>query len=277
MGRVRLLVVCLVMCAVGAGAYAGLAVAVGSPRSARSGVRSRSRRVSHPRLRSRGVHRKSRRGRHRRLVGGRHARVAYVGPIGGSLGGGGLNTLTGGEQERLSRDAELASPPVVDERIRSQSAYEGLSSGQAQALIDEKFGGLIEQAEGGPPALAAGERIVGFPSDFGATVELPEGGHGALASVAPMAVETSSGRVPVDLVPRAQGTGFEPTVPSSGLHVLAGRNLSEGVSLTDIGVSLTPVTASGNGCRPTGWSMGQACSMVIAKLQRPVSLTSIVW
>lgn len=220
-----------------------------------------SRRVVRRRLGRHGAGKVSRR---RRRSAPRHrARSASGGLAGGSslvgdsLAGGGLNELTGGEEERASRDAELASPPAVNQRIQSQTAYEGYSSEQAQALAGEKFGALIQQAEGGPPALPVGVRIVGFPSDFGATVELPEGGHGALASVSPMAVQTSSGRVPVDLVPRvqgssAQGSGFEPITPSSGLHVVAGRNLSEGVSLADVGVSLTPVTAAGGELQADG-------------------------
>ncbi len=240
MSRVRLLVVCLVVCAVGAGAYAGLAVAVGSPRSARSGVRSRSRRVSHPRLRSRGVHRKSRRGGHgsRRVKHRRVARIA-VG-FGGGLGGSGLNVLTGGEQERLSRGAELASPPVVGERVGSETAYEGLSVAQALALANSVFPGIGGSADAGLSGLPEGDSVE-FIGRNAARVSSLDGGSGVVESSGEIATQTAPGQWSgVDMSLEEVGGVFVPKSVSGVVRIPS--DLSEGVVLPVSGVSITPLS-----------------------------------
>jgi hypothetical protein len=148
-------------------------------------------------------------------------------------------------QLQAEREAVLASPEAVRARAESQSAYEGLSPSSAESLANEAFKGVVGERDGGPPRLPEGDQIVGFPSDFAASLALPAGKHGVVESGTPMAVDTSSGRIAVDLTPRLAGSGFEANVPAGGVHVRVGGRLSEGASLSDLGVTLTPVTEGG--------------------------------
>jgi len=152
---------------------------------------------------------------------------------------------TESEQVQAQRTATLASPAAVSAREESQTKYEGLDGERAERVDTEAFGAVVGNPDGGPPRLPEGERIVGFPSDFAATLALPDGRHGVVASGVPMAADTSGGRVPVDLTPRSAGAGFEAATPASGVHVRIGGRLSEGASLSGLGIALTPVTEGG--------------------------------
>jgi RHS repeat-associated protein len=156
------------------------------------------------------------------------------------------------EQVAAQTASTLMSPEAVSVREESQTKYEGLNSEQAERVDAEAFPELVEHPDGGPPRLPEGEQIIGFPSDFAASLALPEGRHGAVESAAPMAVDTPSGRVPVNLTPRQIGAGFEATTPPHGLHVMLGGRLGEGASLSDLGVTLTPVTEAGTSLERTG-------------------------
>jgi tripartite motif-containing protein 71 len=152
---------------------------------------------------------------------------------------------TEAEQRRAAEEARLASPEAVRAREASELAYSGLSPTESRELAARTFPALVDEPNGGAPKLPEGARISSFSSEFTAAVELPHGGRGTLESVSPIAVNTSSGTVPVDLAPRQAGSGFEASTPADGMHVRAGGKLSEGVSLSDLGVTLTPVTEGG--------------------------------
>jgi hypothetical protein len=173
----------------------------------------------------------------------------------GSLSGGSVSlsgsplliegAWTEAEQRRAAEEARLASPEAVRAREGSETAYSGLGFGESESLTGRIFPGLVREPDGGPPRLPEGARIVGFASDFAASLVLPEGRRGVLDSLAPIAVDTSSGRVPVDVSPRRSGSGFEAAMPAAGLRVRVGGRLSEGASLSDVGVSLAPVSEVG--------------------------------
>jgi hypothetical protein len=144
-------------------------------------------------------------------------------------------------QVQAEREAVLASPEAVRARVESQSVYEGISATAAESVANEAFKGLVDEPDGGPPRLPAGERISGFPSDFAASLTFPGGGAGVLDSLVPLAVEDSPGhRTPVDLsVRESSGGGFEPVRPVVGVGMPA--RLGEGAVLSASGVSLRPV------------------------------------
>lgn len=153
-------------------------------------------------------------------------------------------TLTGGSGLQEAREVQLASPAAVTAREESRLAYSGLSDAVAASVAQKAFPSVMETAGGGPPVLPAGQSVVGFPTDDAAQIDLGEGRHGLVESLFPMAVETQKGqRVPVDLRLLEAGGGFEPKMPVVPLRVP--RRLSQGVSLSDEGVSLTPVDAHG--------------------------------
>jgi RHS repeat-associated protein len=161
---------------------------------------------------------------------------------------------TEGEQVQAQRAAALASPEAVLSRAESETAYESLSVQESQEVDDRLMGEVIDEPDGGPPKLPAGQRVSSFSSPFSAALELPEGGRGALNSLAPIAVEDSSSKrlVPIDLTPRQTGSGFEASTPATGMHVRVGGRLSEGASLSDIGITLTPVSEDGASLEGSG-------------------------
>src|SRR6202042_3463371 len=97
-----------------------------------------------------------------------------------------------------------------------------------------------------------GHRITGFLSADAASIELSEGEHGVLESLAPMAIELAPGQLtPIDLGLSAHGSAYQPTTPAVAVSIP--KRLSSGVSLSKIGVSLTPV---GEGGSPLSGSEG---------------------
>ncbi len=167
---------------------------------------------------------------------------------GGSLGSlviPGMDGLVGAQQLQAQEEARRANPEAVAARQASRTAFEGLSAARAAQVASEAFPAVIDERAGGPPKLPAGQTIAGFTGDRSALVDLPRGRHGVIESTVPIATETSSGRqVAVDLsLTEEAGKAFKPVTPAVGVRIP--KQLSEGVSLADTGVSLTPVAASG--------------------------------
>jgi streptogramin lyase len=164
-------------------------------------------------------------------------------PLGGPLlpSGG----LASSQEVAAAEQAILDSPEAVRAREESTTKFAGLNAGQAATTDAQIFPGIVEQLGGGPPELPDGAKITGFLTDTAAEVELSEGQHSVIESVAPMAVEESTGdRVPVNLALRDVGSGFEPTTAATAL--LIPQHLGDGIELTGSGVSLTPVDQSGH-------------------------------
>lgn len=152
---------------------------------------------------------------------------------------------TGSEQAQSAEQAKLASPEAVTAREESNTKFEGLNSEQAAALASQALPAVIDEPAGGPPKLPAGESITGYPTDDAAQVDLPEGEHGVIESMAPMAVETSSGqRAPIDLGLREAGGAVEAANPLVAVRLP--KRLSEGAQIPGFGLSLTPVGGDGS-------------------------------
>jgi sugar lactone lactonase YvrE len=165
---------------------------------------------------------------------------------------------TAGEiQQAAARAARRNTPAAIAARVASRTKFAHLGTARAALLAREAFPEAISHRVGGPPSLPAGQRILGYASTKAAQLELPGHKHALVESLQPMAIETSRGhREPVDLGLTKTGSGqggvFESVRPLVG--VLIGRQASEGVTLPEAGVSLTPVNAQG---APLGGSEGQ--------------------
>jgi YD repeat-containing protein len=155
----------------------------------------------------------------------------------------GVQTLTGSEQLRASEAAKLADPLAIRRRESSQFVYADLSTQAAEKLAGESFPSVIDQADF-PSRLPAGEKIERLLSDNAALLRMAGGKRVLLDSSAPISVKTSSGRVPVDLrLSVAPGGAFRPLAPAAGARLRIPAHLREGIALTDLGVSLTPLAA----------------------------------
>jgi hypothetical protein len=165
-------------------------------------------------------------------------------PLSGSLVT--LGSPTAGEEARAAEEAKRDNPQAVATREASETKYAGLGPEAQAKVASEADPRAIDSPGGGPPSLPTGQSIVAFPSNNVASLSLPDGQHGVVESMAPMAVETSSGqRVPIDLALSDAGGAFEPRTPAEGVNLRVPKHLADGVSLPSGGVSLTPVEEHG--------------------------------
>lgn len=148
------------------------------------------------------------------------------------------------EQVKVQEEVSLQSPIAVAEREASQTKFESLTASQAANVDGQTYTEVLNEPAGGPPKLVAGQHIQKYVSDFAAQVQLGESGQGVVESIAPMAVETSSGQhLPVELNLTAVGNVFEPRRPVTEVHIP--KQLGEGVRLAESGISVTPLTSQG--------------------------------
>ncbi len=192
-------------------------------------------------------------------------------PLGGSL------VIPGApgesEQVRLQEQATLASPEAVAQRVASRTAFENLDTQQAEKVASEAFPAVINDPAGGPPQLPVGQTITGYLSDDAAEVDLGGGKHAVIESMAPIAIESSSGqRVPVNLGPIEAGSGFQPATPVVGLQIP--KRLGEGVRLPGLGVSLTPVDGPSNS--PLGGSQGSIVGTAVLYANTQTDMDSLI-
>jgi streptogramin lyase len=143
------------------------------------------------------------------------------------------------EQVQAQKEAKLTTQEAVAEREASRTKYENLSTEQAAKVAGEAFPAVIAEPAGGPPRLPAGQSITGFLTNDVAQVDLGEGKHGVIESLAPMALQTPSGRVPVDLGLTDVGNAFEPKTPVVDVRIP--KRLGEGVQAPGSSLSVTPI------------------------------------
>ena len=245
----RLLVVCVVSCLVGSVGYVGLAASsVGSPKTSASRaaatlpVGAKSGRKGHHGSRHHKHHRKHRHVPSRRAAT-KPAHRSSLRPLTAS----GVQIISGSQpppSEETQEPPSQPGPTPGEAREKSSTEFENLTPQAAEATVQEKYPHMIEVPSGGPPALAAGQQATGFPSDFSMSVDAGEGRHALVESITPIALETEDGgHTPLDLGLHEAGGGFQPQVGLA--HVLLPKDASEGASLVDRGVSLTPVTEQG--------------------------------
>ncbi|HST32804.1 MAG TPA: hypothetical protein VLJ80_04700 [Solirubrobacteraceae bacterium] len=152
-----------------------------------------------------------------------------------------VDELVAGQQQQAAHEARRSNPYAVAERAAAHVRFENLTPGRAASEARAAFPDLMERPAGGVPRLTAGQRIVRYPTNHAAQVSLPNGkGVGVIESLAPIATRSSDGRhVPLDLRLTDTGGQFEAVRPEVAVEVP--KELSQGVSLPAVGVSLTPV------------------------------------
>ncbi len=149
-------------------------------------------------------------------------------------------------------DAERAlraSPQAFFSRERSFTKFSHLGAVTAGRVVRSAFPVLVDQRDGGPPRLPAGERIVRYTSPNIAQLVLPGRKRAVVESLGPMAKRTTSGRfVPVNLTLKAAGRSYVPI--SSGVSVQIPKRIAEGVRTSVDSVSFTPIDSVSQ--RPAG-------------------------
>ncbi len=164
----------------------------------------------------------------------------------------GSGGLLGGEQQQLAEEARRDNPEAVAMREASRTEFEGLDAEQAAKLARESFPRVVDDPAGGPPQLPEGERIVGYPTATTAQLELPGHESAVLESLSPIAIATSpTTDAPIDLSLSEEAGQFRTARDLVPIGIP--KRLADGVSLSDRGVSLTPVDGQG---QPLGGSEG---------------------
>jgi streptogramin lyase len=154
-----------------------------------------------------------------------------------------VDELLDGEQARLARVARRSNPAAVERRAASRTAFENPSSRQAMSDMKRAFPALPAQTTGGTPQLAAGERIVRYPTNNAAQISLP-GRVGVIEAIEPIASRGSHGaHVPFDLSLARAGNSYSPV--RSPVQLSVPSVLSHGVALPEVGVSLVPIDRQG--------------------------------
>ena len=156
----------------------------------------------------------------------------------------GMQPLDEGRQSLYAEVAMLSSPAAVQARQASRTAFENLSSTLAQRVDGEALPQLVDESAGGPRRLVAGARVTGYPTDNAVSVDLGAGRHGVIESLEPIAVDSARGRhKPIDLGLSETGAFFQPTTPLVSVRIP--KRLGQGASLSESGLSLTPIDSHG--------------------------------
>ncbi len=172
-------------------------------------------------------------------------------------GGSGSSALAGGlvvpevqllDEDQQSRDAQEAmrrSPAAFDAREASQTAFEHLGARGAKELAEQAFPKLIQEPAGGLSQLPPQARVLKYTSDRVAQLALAGGKRAVLETVAPIALQTSPGHhKPIDLRLSEAGGVFRPV--SSPVAVQIPRHLNDGIQVSRVGVSVTPIDSDGS-------------------------------
>jgi YD repeat-containing protein len=152
------------------------------------------------------------------------------------------------EQLRVARAVRMSSPEAIVAREVSRTAFAHLSAAGAAKLAREAFPAVVDQPAGGPPPLQSGEQLVRYVSENAAQLALPNGRHAVIESLDPIAKQTSRGHfTPLNLSLSETGGTNGAFAPKTALATVSiPKRLAAGVALADIGVTVTPVNASGS-------------------------------
>jgi len=143
--------------------------------------------------------------------------------------------------------------------VGSRTGYAGLSDAQARALLGQTDGALLSQTDDAASSLAAGWQITGYLGDSAARVVGPDGKHAVLDSSLPLLGKSASGvTAPVDLSLIDAGSGFAPAVTPAAVQIPS--QLSAGVQLPALGLTVTPVDSGGTPLSSGGVASAAAVS-----------------
>ncbi len=147
------------------------------------------------------------------------------------------------EQLKAEQEAKLANPEGISVREESRTKFSGLDTEQASKVDGEAFSAVIDEPDGGPPRLPEGQSITGYVSADVGRVSLGDGESALVQTMAPMAIQASSGGwSPVDLGLSESGGAFVPANPLVAVRIP--KRLGEGVQAPATGVSVVPVASN---------------------------------
>jgi RHS repeat-associated protein len=191
--------------------------------------------------------------------------AAVEGQIGAQLVVQGMGWLVGDQQLRAQERSERLDPEAIAARAASRTAYASLSGGAVAGLYRHLAPALLASAPSGLPRLAPGERVTGYLGTRAARIQTAQGKRVVIASTLPIAAPTQAGgRRAIDLTLASAAGGYEPVASPAPAHLPA--SLSAGVTLSDSGLTLTPVLPSGAPLRGSGQAAGG--SVLYANTQR---------
>jgi DNA-binding beta-propeller fold protein YncE len=172
---------------------------------------------------------------------------AALGPNGNSLRG--LPFMSGnlgdGDQQTLAAEqARHASPQAFLARLRSRTQFAHLDAGAAARVAKQAFPSLVDQRDGGMPALPRGDTIRRYSAANVVQLSIPGHRRAIIESLGPVAKRNASGKLePIDLALEDTGSSYRPTSPE--VAVAIPKRLRGGVRAPASGVSMTPTNADG--------------------------------
>jgi streptogramin lyase len=156
------------------------------------------------------------------------------------------------EVGKLEGEAQPPSPKEEAELLESQQAFRGLDSAEAAEAAKQAFPEIVEEPAYQSLELAQGEQVETYPAPNVAQLDLPGDQHGVAESTLPLITKTPSGQEsPVDLGLSQSEGAIEPVNPLMPVQIPL--QLSEGISLPESGLTLTPVDSEEH---PLGVSQG---------------------
>ncbi|HET6997661.1 MAG TPA: DUF6531 domain-containing protein [Solirubrobacterales bacterium] len=124
------------------------------------------------------------------------------------------------EGEELARDKWLESPEAIHEREESRTAFDEISSADAEGLLTTAFADFLEQLDGDPARALSELQIEELVGEYGALVPDAEGGSQLVESSIPIRsqVPGEEGK-PVDLSLKEVEGGFESQTPATDIRL----------------------------------------------------------
>ncbi len=149
----------------------------------------------------------------------------------------------------------LKSAPARKERQESRSRFRGLKGAEATRAVRQALPGAFESKPWAGLELRSGDQLEGYAGRYGAKIKRAGASRSTLVeSTLPLlAGEPGKPQRPVDLSIRPDGGGFAPV--NAPVPMRFPKDLSEGLTLPDIGVKVTPVGASASGPGDPGRSL----------------------
>jgi tripartite motif-containing protein 71 len=152
--------------------------------------------------------------------------------------------------ELAEREAELRTPEMVAEREQSKRAYENLSPAEAEELIQQLFGDVLEDLNDDPARFLSDAEIEHVAEVDAATVT-SEGESQLFEAGVPVRAEEEDGELgKVDVSLEKTAEGWEPANPL--VDVKVGEQVEEGIEVGEEGVTVTQVGTGDSTAQPMG-------------------------
>ena len=126
------------------------------------------------------------------------------------------------EREEVAKAEWLESPEAIRQREESRTAFDGLSTAEAEGVLGSAFQEMLKQLDGDPARALSDFQIEEVVSENGALVANRQGGSELVESPIPIRsqVPGEEGK-PVDLALKESEGGFESKTPSTEIRLPA--------------------------------------------------------